>query len=92
MARALPLAPPAGPTPSAPAAAFVRRSRAVERPIDPGNHAACASCGMPVKFTARVRCRQVIANVYLDGRWDRVEHFHAACYATSGDPYGAPQA
>jgi len=31
----------------------------------------------PVKFVARGQLRQVIANVYVDGRLDRVEHFHA---------------
>jgi hypothetical protein len=31
---------------------------------------------------------QVIANVYVDGRWNRVEHFHDECYALAGDPFG----
>jgi hypothetical protein len=48
----------------------------------------CAECGEQVKFRARERLQQVICNVYVDGRWDRVEHFHAACYDQAGHPYG----
>ena len=65
-------------------------SRAVERPIEAGNSAMCTHCGEPVKFVARAHLRQVIANVYVDGTWDRVEHFHAECYETAGHPYGEP--
>lgn len=67
-------------------------SRAVLRTIEPGSSAICTHCGMPVKFTARSPGRQVIANVYVDGAWDRVEHYHAECYDEAGDPYGAPRA
>ncbi|MGH9063113.1 MAG: hypothetical protein ACRD0L_03920 [Acidimicrobiales bacterium] len=63
-------------------------SRAVMRLIEPGNTAECAHCGLPVKFVARAQGRQVIANVYADGTWDRVEHYHAACYEEAGEPYG----
>lgn len=63
-------------------------SRAVERPIEAGNSATCAHCGTAVKFIARQQGRQVIANVYEDGVWRRVEHFHAACYGEAGQPYG----
>jgi hypothetical protein len=65
-------------------------SRAVERAIEPGNSAICAHCGQPVKFVARAQLRQVIANVYVDGSWDRVEHFHADCYVEASSPYGDP--
>ncbi|HEX9530669.1 MAG TPA: hypothetical protein VF954_05995 [Acidimicrobiales bacterium] len=65
-------------------------SRAVVRSIEPGNSALCTSCGAPVKFVARAQLRQVIANVYVDGAWDRVEHFHADCYGEAGEPYGPP--
>ena len=65
-------------------------SRAVIRPIEPGNSALCAHCGAPVKFVARAQLRQVIANVYKDDAWDRVEHFHAPCYEEAGSPYGKP--
>jgi hypothetical protein len=63
-------------------------SRAVERLIQAGNTATCASCGEPVKFVAKAQLRQVIANVYVDGVWDRVEHYHADCYRQVGEPYG----
>jgi hypothetical protein len=35
-----------------------------------------------------MRRSQVIANVYVDGVWDRVEHYHAECYDEAGSPYG----
>lgn len=65
-------------------------SRAVERPIEAGNSAVCVHCHEPVKFVARAHLRQVIANVYVDGSWDRVEHFHAECYRAADRPYGDP--
>ena len=64
-------------------------SRAVTRPVEAGNSAFCASCGTQVKFTAKTRTQQVIANVYIDGRWDRVEHYHSDCYQSAGRPYGS---
>lgn len=64
-------------------------SRAVIRPVEPGNDSACAHCGGPVKFAAREHRRQVIANVYVAGSWARVEHFHEACYLAAGEPHGA---
>ena len=65
-------------------------SRAVDRPIEAGNSAMCRYCGEPVKFVARAHLRQVIANVYNDGTWARVEHYHADCYDSAGRPYGEP--
>lgn len=62
------------------------------RPIEPGNTATCVSCDQPVKFTAKTQSRQVIANVYVKGRWDRVEHYHAECYDEVSEPYGSPAA
>jgi len=70
----------------------VLKSRAVDRVVEPGNSAVCAHCGSPVKFMARTQARQVIANVYVNGTWDRVEHFHSDCYAEAGSPYGEPAA
>ena len=67
---------------------IVSTSRAVTRTIEPGNSAVCAHCGAPVKFVARTQGRQVIANVYVDGTWARVEHFHAECYDQANKPYG----
>ena len=64
------------------------KSRAVVRPVEAGNSAVCASCDAPVKFTARTKAFQVIANVYEHGVWNRVEHYHAECYEAAGEPYG----
>ena len=36
---------------------------------------------------ARAQLNQVIANVYVAGVWDRVEHFHEPCYETAGAPH-----
>ncbi len=63
-------------------------SRAVIRQVEPGNTASCAHCGAPIKFAARSQLRQVIANVYRDGAWVRVEHYHADCYDAAEQPYG----
>ncbi|MEO7836015.1 MAG: hypothetical protein ABIS21_00050 [Acidimicrobiales bacterium] len=68
--------------------ATVQKSRAVERLVEPGNSAVCKHCGAPVKFAARAQLRQVIANVYEDGTWARVEHFHGPCYLEASEPYG----
>jgi hypothetical protein len=64
------------------------KSRAVVRTVEPGNSAECASCGERIKFRARMRLQQIICNVYVSGRWDRVEHFHTECYDTAGQPHG----
>jgi hypothetical protein len=66
----------------------VWKSRAVLRNIEAGNSAVCAHCDEPVKFKAKTRGQQVICNVYVSGRWDRVEHFHLECYVEAGEPYG----
>ena len=70
------------------AAKVPKQSRAVERTVEAGNAAACAACGDPIKFVAKERHRQVIANVYVGGVWNRVEHFHQTCYVKAGEPYG----
>jgi hypothetical protein len=67
-------------------------SRAVVRRIEPGNLAVCIHCQQPVKFAAKVHKMQVIANVYVDGRWNRVEHFHEECYGEADAPYGEADA
>ena len=69
-----------------------KTSRAVVRTVEAGNSAMCAHCGAQVKFVARAQLRQVICNVYEDGVWQRVEHFHAECYDEAGAPYGDPAA
>ena len=63
-------------------------SRAVVRRVEAGSAAICAACDAQVKFTAKAQRQQVIANVYVDGRWNRVEHYHFECYAEAGEPYG----
>jgi hypothetical protein len=64
-------------------------SRAVLRPVEAGSSANCAVCGKLVKFSAKTKLQQVIANVYVNQVWDRVEHFHAECYEGAGRPYGS---
>ena len=59
------------------------------RVVEPGSDSVCEHCRVPVKFVARLKARQVIANVYEAGRWSRVEHFHEECYLELGEPYGA---
>jgi len=63
-------------------------SRAVVRLVEAGNDALCEQCREAIKFVARAKERQVIANVYVNGRWDRVEHYHDNCYLHVGEPYG----
>ena len=67
-------------------------SRAVQRDIEPGSMVDCKACGEQVKFQAKVRLRQIICNVYIGGKWKRVEHYHAECYQSAGEPYGAADA
>lgn len=66
------------------------QSRAVLRMIEAGSSAMCAKCDEQVKFKAKAKAQQVICNVYVGGRWDRVEHFHLDCYEAAGEPYGEP--
>lgn len=65
-----------------------RRSRAVERQVQPGSNYLCPVCDKPVKFQARQRRKVVICNVYKRGRWDRVETYHPDCYEEAGAPHG----
>jgi hypothetical protein len=46
-------------------------SRSALRRVEPGNLALCTVCDEQVKFAAKITRMQVIANVYVDGRWDR---------------------
>jgi hypothetical protein len=45
-----------------------------------------------VKFKAKTKALQVVCNVYVDGKWNRVEHYHFDCYMQAGEPYGTPVA
>jgi len=66
------------------------KSRAVTRLIEAGSMTDCAHCEDRVKFKAREKHKQIICNVYIAGRWDRVEHFHEPCYTKAKSPYGKP--
>ena len=66
------------------------RSRAVTRTVDAGNSAYCAVCEELIKFRARIRADHIICNVYVNNKWDRVEHYHPECYKKAKSPYGAP--
>ena len=70
----------------------VNTSRAALRTIEAGSSSICVTCDQQVKFKAKVKAFQVICNVYIDGRWDRVEHYHHECYVEAGSPYGEPAA
>ncbi|MGB6060038.1 MAG: hypothetical protein WBF71_17410 [Microthrixaceae bacterium] len=63
-------------------------SRAVLRDVEPGSTVECQLCLERIKFQAKVRPKKVICNVYVDDRWDRVEHFHAPCYEVADEPHG----
>lgn len=73
-------------------APFEKKSRAVLRIIEPGLFVRCARCDEPVKFISaqKVKPRQVICNVYVDGVWSSTAHFHETCYTAAGEPYGVP--
>lgn len=63
-------------------------SRAVLRDIEPGSMADCMYCSQRLKFQAKLRPKQVICNVYEDGRWNRVEYYHTHCYEEADRPHG----
>ena len=63
-------------------------SRAVKRPIEAGASQDCPFCGLQVAFKARERASQVICNIYENGAWIRVEHYHDKCYTKAKKPYG----
>ncbi|MCU1346409.1 MAG: hypothetical protein JWL70_2675 [Acidimicrobiia bacterium] len=58
------------------------------RAVDAGCSSTCVKCDQQVKFSAKVKRHQVICNIYTDGKWDRVEHFHYECYVEHESPYG----
>lgn len=61
-----------------------RLSRAVVRDVEAGSQVDCPHCGERVKFQAKMRNKQVICNIYVRGQWNRVEHYHLACYLEAG--------
>ncbi len=82
---------PTGRVPTGRVPSRLATSRAVTRPVQPGSATACAHCSEPVRYSAKARQEQVIANVYCGGRWARVEHFHSGCYDQVGQPHGTPR-
>lgn len=67
----------------------VPSSRAVLRDIEAGSTTECDVCGERLVYRAKDRLRQVICNVYADGVWRRVEHYHPDCYESIDEPHGA---
>ena len=65
-------------------------SRAARRSVDAGNSAYCAHCGELIKFRAKIRAYQIICNIYVKNKWDRVEHYHEECYDKADAPFGPP--
>ena len=57
----------------------VSLTRAVVRGVEPGNDVRCVRCGKQIKFAARTTAPSD-RDVYLDGAWNRVDHFHEECY------------
>jgi hypothetical protein len=66
----------------------VMGTRAVVRLIEAGSSTTCAACNTQVKFSAKQKKQQVICNVYVDGKWNRVEHYHLECYLEADKPHG----
>ena len=58
------------------------------RTIDAGSSTICVHCEQQVKFSAKIKRHQVIANVYVKDDWNRVEHFHLECYLEAASPFG----
>lgn len=58
------------------------------RDVEAGSTVDCVHCDERVKFQAKVRNKQAICNIYINGAWNRVEHYHADCYVAAGEPYG----
>lgn len=71
-----------------PSTKSVFTSRGVRRRVEPGEGNSCATCTQQIRFSSKVAAHQVIANVYENGIWRRVEHFHEECYFSAGTPYG----
>lgn len=66
----------------------VPSSRAVLRDIEAGSTTECGECFERLVYKAKERLRQVICNVYADGAWQRVEHYHLDCYEAIDEPHG----
>jgi hypothetical protein len=63
-------------------------TRAVLRKIVAGSRETCCGCGGWLRFVAKKPSFEVVCNVYVGGKWDRVEHWHESCYGDAGSPHG----
>lgn len=68
-------------------------TRAVEKNLLSGNQEYCSYefCSYPrhiIISKTRFPIKEIIANVYFEDKWQRVEHFHSDCYDKMGNPYG----
>lgn len=70
-------------------------TRAHVRAIEAGAEDICpddrGGCGKTVKFLAQIPLRyrrRVVANIYWQGKWNRIEVWHLLCYVAQGMPYG----
>ena len=66
-------------------------SRAVVRFIEPGSLVTCTGCDGRLNYMAKSKPKQVVCNVYENGKWNRVEHWHVGCYNAAGSPHGDAQ-
>jgi hypothetical protein len=65
-------------------------TRAVRRLIASGENVFCEGCDQWIKYQARKRRWRIVANVYVDGAWDRTEVWHESCYLAAKEPHGPP--
>ncbi len=68
-------------------------TRAVEKPLTAGKeeycgYLACEYAKRKIASSSRAPIKEVIANVYENGKWSFVVHFHVDCYNKLGQPYG----
>jgi len=58
--------------------------------VQPSNdcpEAECSGCGERIIYRAKEKPKVVTCNVYVRGKWDRIEHFHPEHYKDQhGDP------
>lgn len=63
-------------------------TRAVVLYVEPGCQDWCSYCGRQIKFSAKIKPRKFVCNVYKGNIWDRLENYHFECYEEAGKPYG----
>lgn len=69
-------------------------TRAVEKSLLSGTEQYCSYEFCPyrkhtISSKTRAPIKEIIANIYVDGKWHHVEHLHPDCYDQMGQPYGA---